>query len=446
MKNVDRTKAPEVYELTMPKLPALKTYRLPSGIEMNVLTRDRGQESCPQSRLTGSKSGICRISLMLLHPGGTQDIVAEREMLRMLSRGSQLWPGKRLSDVLAINGTKTQIGCNSYNTTVAWDVLNARFDNVIRPIRDMIVQPKFSRPTYAVLRRKSVSNAMKIMEQVTFLALVELHKMLYGNDCPLAKLPTPDNVRAVTLDGIRRQWFSSLQPENMRLFIAGDVTPEIEQKLAEAFSDMPAPTEGTCQAKTRKCAPLTPEVMSVAVPRDSSLQSAVLAAIPTPVKCFTEDHLRLQMATTLLGGFFGSRLCRNIREEKGLTYGIGTFADNVFDTTDIKIYTNCKRGTGPQVIDEIRSELRRLADPATYTATEVDNLRRFILTVYANYFETPLSLSDFIQTQISRTGSNRAAWHIRTASRLLRELSPESLAHAASLWLNPDALVTATVG
>ena len=431
MKSVDRTKPPEVYELTMPKMPATKSYRLPSGIEMTVLK--------------GSGSGICRISIMLLHPCGTKDIVTEREMLRMLLRGSESWPGKRLSDVFGLNGAKTAIGCNAHSSTIALTVLNSRFDNVIRPLYDMIARPKFSRPTYAVARRKSVANSLKSMEQISFLALVELHRLLYGDDCPLTKLPTPDNVRAVTLDGIKEQWTSSLQPENMRIYVAGDVTPEIERKIADAFSAMPA-AHHVSNEPARHFSFLTPEVKSVTVPRENSLQSAVMASIPTPVKEFTEDYLRLSIATTLLGGFFGSRLCRNIREEKGLTYGIGAFPDNALDRADVKIFTSCKRGSAPQVIDEIRTELLRLADPATYTATEVDNLRRFLLTLYANYFETPLSLSDFIQTQNDNNGTNRTARHIRTMAKLLAELSPESIAHAASLWLKPDALLTATVG
>ena len=72
------------------------------------------------------------------------------------------------------------------------------------------------------------------------------------------------------------------------------------------------------------------------------------------------DFSKLKVMNTLFGGYFGSRLMTNIREEKGYTYGIGSALMSKIDGTSLIIYTEVGKEVTQPALDEIRKEITKL--------------------------------------------------------------------------------------
>ncbi len=149
------------------------------------------------------------------------------------------------------------------------------------------------------------------------------------------------------------------------------------------------------------------------------------------------------MAVIALGGYFGSRLMLNIREEKGLTYGITASPLGYKHSGFISVSSQTDPSTVDMLIEETVKEIERMKNPASYTPDEVTRLSRFMLSELAGVLDTPFSRMDFLQTRIT---ANTPAGYFAMQEQTARNLSPERLAEMAEKYFNTECLFIATAG
>ena len=91
------------------------------------------------------------------------------------------------------------------------------------------------------------------------------------------------------------------------------------------------------------------------------MQGAIRIARPFPNR-HHPDFMKVMSLNTVLGGFFGSRLMSNIREEKGYTYGIHSFLENHIRESAWVISTEAGKDVCEATIDEVYKEMKILRD------------------------------------------------------------------------------------
>ncbi|MFC7665999.1 M16 family metallopeptidase [Hymenobacter humi] len=105
------------------------------------------------------------------------------------------------------------------------------------------------------------------------------------------------------------------------------------------------------------------------------------------------DTHRLKLLVNVLGGYFGSRLMRNIREDKGLTYGIYASVAPRELGTSLLIGTDVKGESADYAVSEIEMELRRLQQELI-PAEELEIVKNYILGKFANELSTVFEQCD----------------------------------------------------
>ena len=431
MEDIDRKIPPQVRDLTIPELPQMRTRTLDSGVEMIIFD--------------SSEAEMCSLTTMV--KGGIMDFgrVASTMTMRMLPRGSRSWPGGRLMSLMDYNGAKLMAASSGIYGYVTMFSLNSKLDNVLRPYYDMIYRPMFSKRSFEVVQRKAIAAAMTNLENVNFLSSMALNELVYGNDFPATLPLTPENLRAQKPENLARNWLSQLSPESTRLFLTGRITPAVEASVARLFDKVPE-RQGVSVPKLdstiRRAAPGSLKQVS----RPQSLQETVFCAIPTSVQPFAQAKYELNIIVNLLGGYFGSRLNESLREQKGLTYGVGAYSEFYAEGTVVKIATNCRRGSAETVVSEIKNEILRLCDASTYTEQEIDSLRRYITTSLVESFDTPFSITEFMEMRYDEKGVCQADNCLKIYRKLLAELDAERLAGYARSYLNPENMLTVVVG
>ncbi|MBU6324627.1 MAG: insulinase family protein, partial [Bacteroidetes bacterium] len=104
------------------------------------------------------------------------------------------------------------------------------------------------------------------------------------------------------------------------------------------------------------------------------------------------DYCALWLLNTLLGGFFGSRLMKNIREERGLTYGIHSSLVNHGDEYHWYIHSEIKAGNAELVIKEIKHELNRLMNDCTQP-DELNKVKQYLCGNLKMSFDGPFNMA-----------------------------------------------------
>jgi len=155
----------------------------------------------------------------------------------------------------------------------------------------------------------------------------------------------------------------------------------------------------------------------------------------------SDDYYTMRIVTAILGGYFGSRLMRNVREKQGLTYSIN--ADLFTNTRQVLFVVNSEAAAdkGSSVVDEIVRECDCLCNREVDDA-ELTLVRNYMLgEIYRNY-ESVFSLID---AHIHTHTLDLPTAHLNRTIDAIRTATPSDLLSVARRWLHPDLFTTVIV-
>lgn len=216
----------------------------------------------------------------------------------------------------AAMGGQVTVTVTEDRTTISGDALSDFVPQMAALLADVARNPEFPASELERLKRDRLRQLSVARTRPQQMALAAFRKAMYG-DHPYGRLlPDEDQLAGYTLDAARNFYSDNFGAQRTHVFVAGmfDATAT-RAALESAFDDwkrgpgillnVPEPVEG--------------KVVVDMIDRPGAVQSNVYLGLPTPDPS-SEDWIPLQISNTLLGGFFSSRITRNIREDKGYTY------------------------------------------------------------------------------------------------------------------------------
>ena len=157
---------------------------------------------------------------------------------------------------------------------------------------------------------------------------------MYGQNHPYANYFTLEDFDQVTPELLLDFYRKRVQASQCRIMICGNVSDTVLQEVSQAFSAMssdPLPPD-----KIHTIQPSKPGKYHVSKP--DAVQTSIRIG-KSGVMLQDEDYTYFQLLNVVLGGYFGSRLMSNIREEKGYTYGIGSYNVTTVSYTHLTLPT-----------------------------------------------------------------------------------------------------------
>ena len=186
---------------------------------------------------------------------------------------------------------------------------------------DVVRNPAFPENEVQLAKTNALQGLKAMQAQPAYQANRAMGRVLFGDHPYGNTLPTEAGIEGTDAAGLAAAHAARFHPERALLVIAGPLTGDAALALARsAFGDWHG-ADSTVDEVAAPTYPRTPQY--VLVPRSGSVQSAVRIGRPA----FDADDDRAipaELANTILGGGFDSRLMRNLREDKGYTYGAGS--------------------------------------------------------------------------------------------------------------------------
>jgi predicted Zn-dependent peptidase len=155
-----------------------------------------------------------------------------------------------------------------------------------------------------------------------------------------------------------------------------------------------------------------------------------------------EDYPALAVFNTLLGGFFGSRLVKNIREEKGHTYGISSSLVEVRGHAYWMVAADVKKDHRVEVLEEISKEIQKLCT-VLIEADELEVLRNYLIGQLFTKFSSPFDLSDQFKA-VHFSGLDFSFYESRLD--FLKKFTAEDLLSIGKRYYSSPPLVEVSVG
>ncbi len=197
-----------------------------------------------------------------------------------------------------------------------------KFAPTLDILADMLLNSTFPAPALERLRAQRLVALNSSKAQPGAIASRVFPKVLYGTGHPFGQLVTEDTLKAITRDDVVAFHKTYFQPGRAAIVVVGDVTPASARATVEkALAKWPA--AGSKPAFTYPPMPARAPTTIYLVDKPGAAQSTFAIGLPGPPRT-TPDYYAIQVMNTLLGGMFQSRINANIREEKGLSYGVNS--------------------------------------------------------------------------------------------------------------------------
>ncbi|MDE6394516.1 MAG: insulinase family protein [Duncaniella sp.] len=423
---IDRTKVPAIHDMGRLTLPEGDSTVLANGVTLHTLS--------------GGDTEVCRIKVLM--PGGVAESPKPLlyHIVNSLSlEGTNHHPGDRLADILEYNGAWSSVEQSTHHSALSLFTTNSAYPTLLPLVKEMIMMPEFAPEVTSHALNNEAARLEIEQQRVAYRAGCAMRRMIYGENHPLAAVATPEELLAITPDELRQAHDARLDPAGMHVYLSGLLTDSMIRDAELTFGAIPAHTpfplprlvfpEHTGGARTH-------------VDMPHALQSGVQLSIAS-IGRNHPDYVALRMAVIALGGYFGSRLMLNIREDKGLTYGISASLYGYRHDSFITVSSQTDTSTVEQLIEESVREIERMKDPATYTHDEINRLSRYVLSELAGVLDTPFQRCDFLQTQVT-AGTPRGYFAMQ--EHTARTLTPELLAEMATRYFDTSRLFIATAG
>lgn len=294
----------------LPEL-GLVEHRLDNGLTVWVLPR---------------AGGLPRVDYVLAVRGGLASDPAQLPgmsnlLAGLMREGTATRSSVQIAETLQRLGASIGASASSDGLLVSASGLSASAEPLAELFADVVRNPAFPDNEVQLAKTNALQGLKAAQAQPAYQANRAMGRVLFGDHPYGNTLPTEAAIEATDIAGLKAAHAARFRPEQALLVVAGPVTPDAAKALAQRmFGDW----QGSGQPIADVPAPVYPQAARfVLVPREGSVQSAVRIGRPA----FDADDDRAipaALANTILGGGFDSRLMRNLREDKGYTYGAGS--------------------------------------------------------------------------------------------------------------------------
>ena len=310
---------------------------------------------------------------------------------RMLREGTTSLTSSQIAEKLDYYGAWLELSSAVNYGFVTLYSLNKYFPHTLAIIADMLMNPTFPEKEMEVVVETNRQQFLVNSTRVEVIARKQLNRSLFGVQHPFGRFAEASDYDRITTDVLREFYRKYYHSGNCSVYVSGKVTPEIIRCIEENLGDAP-------WGETRIMEPLhlvDPQPATekhVFVEKADALQSSLKMGGFLMDRTHP-DFLKARVMVTLFGGYFGSRLMSNIREDKGYTYGIGAGIVNCPGSGVLVITTEADNQYIDAIISEVYQEMDRMCNDLA-PQEELEMVRSYMLGDFCRSYEGPFSLSE----------------------------------------------------
>lgn len=374
---VDRTLRPPVCEPIDMKLVTPEQHILPNGIPVYVL--DAGD------------SEVVRMDVLV--GGGRWQQTQPLQALftnRMLREGTRRYRAMEIAERLDYYGAWLELSNSSKFASITLYSLSKYLPHTLEVLESLLKEPLFPEGELELVVNNNVQQFLINSSKVDFHAHRALVKAVYGEQHPCGRLVQEDDYRRITPSVLREFYDRFYYSDNCSIYLSGKVDKRVldlvEERLGTPFG------RGGKVPEQRKFIPCSSAEKRIFVEKADAMQAAVRMGMLS-IGCNHPDYLKLRVVITLLGGYFGSRLMSNVREEKGYTYGISAGIMSYPEHGLLVINAETANEYVEPLIGEVYREINHLQNDLVPEA-ELKMVRNYMLGDMCRSYESVFSLAD----------------------------------------------------
>lgn len=357
--------------------------------------------------------------------------------IKMLREGTSRFSGGEISSKIDYYGAFLDLQTTK---DTAWISLYAMRKNLYRllpMIKSMLTEASFRNRDFNLLNSRQKQSFLVNSQKPKQQARNHFNQLLFGANTPYGQIAESADFDKLKRDDLVKFYHEKICPEQAYAILAGPIDEELKS-LIDEFVGFEWRAKGV-KNMFKMNATFKPGYHHIL--RKNSLQSAIVLGKTLMLRSHP-DYIPFLLLNTVLGGYFGSRLMANIREDKGYTYGINSQVVPMRHATVFMISTETGSTVTQNAILEIKHELKQLRE-IPIPEEELQLVKNYLNGSY-------LRALDGVYNQAERFRSVRdqglgMQFYLNSIQRI-QQTTSEELLNLAQKYLDPESMVTVVVG
>jgi len=420
---LDRSKAPGAFPIEKIKFPSASKYSLKNGIVVNSV--NLGEQPVFKFELSTKAGGV--------HSdiAGLASLTAQ-----LMKRGTSQHDALHIHQSFDFYGAFWDIQATLDQATFTVYGLVKHFGALMPYVAEMIKMCIFPEQEFQKELDIEIQKNKLNWEKTAYSASQIMRNKLFGDD-PYGRAATPESLALLNVSDLKRLYEKTWSSQIPSIFLSGKISNKEIKILDATFGELTFNTKVPLTVPS----PVFMEPSSTKEIREDALQSSIRLGIKSITRK-NEDYFKFSVLNTLLGGFFGSRLQKNIREEKGFTYGISSSLITMYRSGYWAVGTDVKNENVAETISEVKKEMQILRDELV-SEDELSLVKNYLMGSFTGELTQAFDIAE--KVKIIELEGLDADYYDQFQDQIF-SCTPNELRDLANKYLDPSKLTEVVVG
>lgn len=419
----NRAQAPITKVLDSISLEPIETFYSASGVPVHIL--NSAVEQCLKIELVFA-AGICAES---------QALVASLTNA-LITEGTKNKTAAQIADELDYYGSYIQNRCTVDDAQITLYCLKKHAKTCLSIIYDVITNAAFNQQELDLHLKNSKQHLKVKQKKTSYQCRKSFYNTLFGIKSPLVTFYESGDYDKISREMLVAFYTKNYSKSIKYITASGDCESSLVDELI-AFANAFIPANKSEIYKSNQSI----ESAKTYIKKEKSSQATIRIGKQMPNRSH-ENYRHIQMYNLVLGGYFGSRLMKNIREDKGLTYGIYSSVDSYIDDGCFYIEADINTEKVELALGEIYKEID-LINNSLVSEEELNIAKNYFCGSLLRGFDGPFTIMDKHRIIMDY---NLPSDYYAELFNIIKSTTPNSIRDIGNQYFTRNSLVETVCG
>lgn len=349
----------------------------------------------------------------------------------LLKNGTSTKSAFQINEEFEYYGAHNSRNCFNETAVISLSALSKYFDKLLPLIKEIITDASFSEEELNTYKQNSKQKLSVSLKKGDFVAARLIDTYVYGEKHPYGVYTNAEDIDALNtslLKDFYKQYYVNGQ---CVIFVSGKIPADLQQQMNSNFGSLPI-SKPTFSVNHIAVEPATEKKYRVQNDAEG-VQGAIRIARPFPNR-HHPDFMKVMILNTVFGGYFGSRLMSNIREDKGYTYGIHSYVQNHLQQSAWLISTDAGKDVSEATVEEVYKEMKLMREELV-DEEELLTVRNYLIGTILGDLDGPFQIMGRWKNLIL---NNLDEQYFYNSVQTIKTISAEEIRELAKKYLNPE--------
>ncbi len=389
----------------------------------------------------GSDQEVTRLDLIFDAGTAFQEIKLQAAAVNdLLGEGTQRHSSFRIAEILDFHGAYTDYFLTKDTAGITLYGLSKYYDRLLPLMAELITEAVFPDDELALFIERRKQEFLTNKQKVRYMASQGFNKQVFGEHSAYGQVVDEEDFGKLHRRHLLDFYRSHYCEQPFLILLSGKTDKLLLQNTNRVLGQLP-------QKQNRRPFPVKKPFVQpggqkqVFIEKQGALQSAIRMG-NLSISRNHPDFPGLNLLNTVLGGYFGSRLMRSIREEKGYTYGIYSAIQNHRHAGIFGVATEVNAIHTVHALEEIKRQMHLLCEEKVGDE-ELQTVKNYVYGAYLRNFDGPFQLAD----RFKKSAELQLPFvSYKTILEQMMEVSAEELLSLAGKYLDPGKMKTLVAG